>query len=153
MDASNSNENAPQASQSHEPKKQSKNKITKAEKEEMKQRIKRGFGSGDYSTREVNPIQYPGDYWQKGILLVYDRAGTKVDSYAYCRLCDDVLYAPPGNGSAPYQRHMKGHGEQAKVIVTKLELASAIHEIMRIAVNFNKVIDIETLAGFIPNKW
>lgn len=156
MDTSNPNENASQAPQSNENQSSSpvKNKIINAEKEEMKQRIKRGFGSGDYSTREANPKHYPGNFWRNGILLVYDRAGTKMDSYVYCRLCDDVLYANPGNGSAPLTRHMNRlHGQQVTVTVTALQLAEAMHEVMAIAVRLNKVFDVGMLAGFVPNKW
>lgn len=174
MDVSISNENMQQSSQMIENSQQpsqlnedpqqlndnsvdksvKKNKTTNAEKAQMIQTIKRGFAIGNFSTKDANPKVYPGDHWKKGLSLIYARDGTKVDAYYFCKECNDVYYANPSNGSAPYNRHIKSmHNEKDILILSKLELAQTIHDIMAIAVRYNTVMNVETLTDFIPKKW
>lgn len=133
-----------------------KTKLSANEKREKIQNIKRGFGPGDFIAREVNPKTHPGAFWQKGLLLIFDRNEQKVDDFVYCKICDDVFYANPGNGSAPFNRHItKNHveAETMTVTVSSLQLAEAIHGIMDIAIRYNTVIDVEKLTSFVPKNW
>lgn len=127
-------------------------KLTASERKEKADNIKKGFGSGEYKTQSPADGHYSGDYWEKGLLLIYDRQGSKIDDYVYCKICDEVFYGNPSNGSAPFTRHItkKHAAAQATVVVPTEELAQILHDVMEIAIRYNVAISAHTMTGLLP---
>lgn len=117
----------------------------------IKDDIRKGFATQNYTTGSPKNKKYKGDYWKHGILQIFvGQTDEVVKNCYYCKQCNDIIITNAQCGTATLNRHVFKH-RRASFRISRIKVAEMLVFAMRIGVLYGQELSTEYFLENLPN--